>query len=65
VRLRLVRNKRRPPFSGKFHPAGSRTTREHLTPAEVERLMGAAGRVGRHGHRDASLILLACRETLS
>jgi type 1 fimbriae regulatory protein FimB/type 1 fimbriae regulatory protein FimE len=43
---------------------GDTRTREHLTPDEVERLMAAAGRLGRHGHRDATLILLAYRHGL-
>jgi type 1 fimbriae regulatory protein FimE len=38
-----------------------RRTREHLTPQEVDKLINAAGRIGRHGHRDATLILLAFR----
>ena len=38
--------------------------REYLTPDEVERLQKAAGQEGRHGHRDASLILLAYRHGL-
>ena len=38
--------------------------REYLTPAEVDRLMVAAGKVGRHGHRDATLSLLAYRHAL-
>lgn len=42
----------------------SRRSREHLTPAEVECLIGAAGKVGRHGPRDATLILLAYRHGL-
>lgn len=33
--------------------------REHLTPAEVERLARAAGKLGRHGARDALMILMA------
>jgi type 1 fimbriae regulatory protein FimB/type 1 fimbriae regulatory protein FimE len=37
--------------------------REYLTDAEVERLIGAAG-ANRHGHRDATLILLAYRHGL-
>ena len=41
-----------------------RRSREHLTPAEVEKLMTAAGRLGRHGHRDATLILIAYRHAL-
>src|SRR5512136_2736054 len=45
-------------------PNRERRTREHLTPAEVERLIAAAGKVGRHGPRDATLILLAYRHGL-
>jgi integrase len=37
--------------------------REYLTPAEVEALISAA-RIGRHGHRDATLILVAYRHGL-
>lgn len=36
-------------------------TREYLTPDEVEQLQRAAASVGRHGHRDATLIMLAYR----
>ena len=39
-------------------------SREHLTPDEVERLIAAAKSVGRHGHRDATLILTAYRHGL-
>jgi type 1 fimbriae regulatory protein FimE len=39
-------------------------SREQLTPDEVDKLMTAAGRLGRHGHRDASLVLLAYRHGL-
>lgn len=39
-------------------------SREYLTEDEVEKLMAAAGRVGRHGHRDATLILLSYRHGL-
>jgi type 1 fimbriae regulatory protein FimB/type 1 fimbriae regulatory protein FimE len=39
-------------------------SREHLTPDEVERLITAAGKVGRHGHRDATLLLMAYRHGL-
>jgi type 1 fimbriae regulatory protein FimB/type 1 fimbriae regulatory protein FimE len=38
-------------------------TREHLTEAEVERLMNAA-RKNRWGHRDASMVLVAYRHGL-
>ncbi len=36
-------------------------TREYLTEQEVELLMNAARKIGRHGHRDATLILLMYR----
>ncbi len=39
-------------------------SREYLTADEVDRLMAAARSVGRHGHRDATLILLAYRHGL-
>jgi type 1 fimbriae regulatory protein FimE len=41
-----------------------RKTRKYLTPAEVERLMAAARKSGRYGHRDATMILLAFRHGL-
>ena len=42
----------------------ARRSREHLTPAEIDRLITAAQRLGRHGHRDATMILLAYRHGL-
>jgi type 1 fimbriae regulatory protein FimB/type 1 fimbriae regulatory protein FimE len=39
-------------------------SREYLTEYEVEQLISAAGRVGRHGHRDSTLILLSYRHGL-
>src|SRR5271154_2997037 len=41
-----------------------RRTRECLTPAEVEKLLQASSKVGRHGARDRTLILLAYRHAL-
>jgi type 1 fimbriae regulatory protein FimE len=41
-----------------------RRTREYLTPAEVEKLLQASSKVGRHGARDRTLILLAYRHGL-
>jgi hypothetical protein len=38
-------------------------TREHLTTDEVERLIEAA-KTNRHGHRDATMVLLAFRHAL-
>ena len=39
-------------------------SREYLTEQEVGQLMGAAAKVGRHGHRDSTLILLSYRHGL-
>jgi integrase len=39
-------------------------SREYLTPAEVDLLIGTAKRLGRHGHRDATMIQLAYRHGL-
>jgi type 1 fimbriae regulatory protein FimB/type 1 fimbriae regulatory protein FimE len=55
-------------FSGKSPPRKPRNRdvrpREYLTEDEVRRLMKAARSVGRHGHRDATFILLAYRHGL-
>ena len=55
-------------FSAKLPPRKpkntDRRTREYLTPAEVTQLMQAARHVGRHGHRDTTLILLMYRHGL-
>jgi site-specific recombinase XerD len=55
-------------FSGKLPPRklrnSQRRPREYLTPQEVNRLIDAARRTGRHGSRDATLILLTYRHGL-
>lgn len=60
--------KRQPSFSGKFLPRKPKNAevrpREYLTDQEVARLRNAAGKLGRHGHRDATLILIAYRHGL-
>jgi site-specific recombinase XerD len=38
--------------------------REYLTEEEAERLIDAAASQGRHGHRDATMILLTYRDDL-
>jgi hypothetical protein len=43
-------------------PNAELRTREHLTPGEVDALVEAA-KANRHGHRDATMILLAFRHT--
>jgi integrase len=58
--IRSVRMRRQLPArprNGELRP------REYLTPTEVERLISTA-RKGRHGHRDATLILIAYRHGL-
>lgn len=45
-------------------PNCQKRTREHLLPQEVEAMLKAARSVGRHGNRDATLILLAYRHGL-
>lgn len=55
------------PFSGKLPKKPKNKdvrTREYLTEKEVDGLMNAARTVGRHGHRDATLILIAYRHGL-
>ena len=44
-------------------PNSAFRTREHLTETEVEKLLGAA-RANRHGHRDATMLLVAFRHGL-
>jgi type 1 fimbriae regulatory protein FimB/type 1 fimbriae regulatory protein FimE len=39
-------------------------SREYLTESEIGKLIKAAEKVGRHGHRDATLILIAYRHAL-
>lgn len=41
-----------------------RRVREHLTPVEIDQLMTAARQLGRHGLRDATMILMAYRHGL-
>lgn len=53
-----------PKMPPRKQPNSARRSREHLTSDEVERLMDAAGKVGRHGHRDAAMILMAYRHGL-
>ena len=42
----------------------SRRKREYLTPDEVEKLLQASAKLGRHGARDRTLILIAYRHGL-
>lgn len=55
-------------FSGKLPPRKPHNAwvrpREYLTDHEVQRLVQAAKQTGRHGHRDATVILIAYRHGL-
>ncbi len=69
--IRLQGSSRRVPntVNGKVAPPlripnKERRSREYLTNKEVVALMDAARKTGRHGHRDATLILLAYRHAL-
>ncbi|MCR4332521.1 MAG: tyrosine-type recombinase/integrase [Sulfuricaulis sp.] len=69
AQLRTAKHRKPIAVNGKVSPPrrqtnSERRTREHLTPKEVDRLVDAAGRIGRHTHRDATLILIAYRHAL-
>src|SRR5262249_52975506 len=53
----LVKPPRRVPYA-------ELRSREFLTPSEVEKLINAAEKVGRHGHRDATMLTIAFRHAL-
>jgi hypothetical protein len=48
------------PDMDRRRPNAALRSREHLTADEVERLIAAA-KDGRHGHRDATMLLVAYR----
>jgi type 1 fimbriae regulatory protein FimB/type 1 fimbriae regulatory protein FimE len=45
-------------------PNAERRSREYLTEAEVQKLIAAAEKLGRHGHRDGTMVLIAYRHAL-
>ncbi len=45
-------------------PNATRRPREYLTASEVDSMVAAARKLGRHGERDAALILIAFRHGL-
>ena len=51
------------PSETKSETLRSRRPREHLTEAEIERVMTVARQDGRYGHRDATAILVAFRRS--
>jgi type 1 fimbriae regulatory protein FimE len=68
VRLATTNHPTPSTVNGKAPPLRRRNSevrsREYLTPDEVTRLIDAAGKVGRHRHRDRTLILIAFRHAL-
>ncbi len=69
VRLRMPNKAAPNTENGKVNPPSRKTnkearSREYLTADEVDRLMVASKSLGRHGHRDATLILIAYRHGL-
>jgi len=51
----------RPPIKPKNK---DRRSREYLSPSEVDKLIAQAKKLGRHSHRDATMILMAYRHGL-
>ena len=69
VALKPTRHHRPTTQNGKVIPPKrgynkDRRSREYLKPDEVTAVMDAAAKLGRHGHRDQTLILLAYRHGL-
>ena len=69
VRLRVTNSASRAIENGKVPPPRRKLNadlrpREYLTPPEVDRLLAAAGQVGRHRHRDRTLIMMLYRHAL-
>jgi len=68
VRLRGRKGAAPSTLNGKVPPPRRKNkdvrSREHLVPDEVERLISSARSLGRYGHRDATLILMAYRHGL-
>ncbi len=61
ARAPSIQNRKVPP---RRLPNAQLRSREYLTPAEVQKLIEHAGRLGRHGQRDAALLMLAYRHGL-
>lgn len=61
---RRKRSTRGSPLPPARQTNASRRKREYLTPDEVEKLLQASSKLGRHGDRDRTLILLAYRHGL-
>jgi type 1 fimbriae regulatory protein FimB/type 1 fimbriae regulatory protein FimE len=66
---RKAKNSAPATHNGKAYPPRRRKNlecrpREYLTPQEMDRLISAAGKMGRHKHRDRTLLLVAYRHAL-
>jgi len=59
-----VSKSRQRPTPPRRKPNAELRSREHLTPGEVDKLISAAGKLGRHHLRDATMILVAYRHGL-
>jgi type 1 fimbriae regulatory protein FimE len=68
IDLQTARQQTPTPVNGKVPPRRKKNaelrSREYLTQDEVDRLMDAAGKIGRHRQRDRTLILVAYRHAL-
>lgn len=62
--VKFAPKKKKRPVPPPRRPNAEKRAREYLTPAEVKKMIDAAKSVGRHGHRDALLILIAYRHAL-
>ncbi len=62
--VKFTPKKKKRPGPPPRRPNADKRAREYLTPAEVKDMIDAAKTVGRHGLRDALLILIAYRHAL-
>lgn len=62
--VKSATKKKKRPAPPPRRPNAEKRAREYLTPAEVKKMIDAAKCVGRHGLRDALLILIAYRHAL-
>jgi len=60
----MVQARSKVPITLRKPKNSNRRDREYLTEHEVDKLMRAAKKTGRHGHRDSTMILIAYRHGL-
>ena len=51
-----IKNRKVPPTPPKYSAVRER---EYLTPKEIEQVTKAAKKVGRHGHRDMTMVMMS------